>query len=77
MGSLLGVPPVLIFFVGALVVALTKGHVRRGVLLAIPVIGAFNLLGLEVGDTVEFEMLGYTLVPFNVDRLSMHNGTSL
>ena len=62
MGSL---PPVLIFFVGALVVAVTKGNVRRGALLAIPVIGALNLrLGLEVGDIIEFEILGYTLVPY-------------
>jgi multicomponent Na+:H+ antiporter subunit D len=71
MGS---VPPVLIFFVGALIVAVTKGHVRRGVLLAIPVVGALNLLGLEIGETIEIEMLGYTLVPFKVDRLAMMFG---
>ena len=72
MGS---VPPVLIFFVGALVVAVTKGNVRRGALLAIPVIGALNLrLGLEVGDIIEFEILGYTLVPFKVDELAMMFG---
>ena len=62
MGS---VPPVLIFLVGALLVAVTKGHVRRGLLLAIPVIGGLNLLGLQEG-AVEFEMLGYTLVPFEL-----------
>ena len=62
MGS---VPPVLIFLVGALVVALTRGHVRRVVLLLIPVIGAINLLGLEEG-AVQFEMLGYTLVPYEL-----------
>ena len=71
MGS---VPPVLIFLVGALVVALTKGHVRRVVLLAIPVIGALNLLGLEDGATIELELLGYTLVPFEVDQLAMMFG---
>jgi multicomponent Na+:H+ antiporter subunit D len=62
---MLGLPPFLIFFFGALVVAVTKGHVRRGVLLVIPVIGGLNLLGLEEG-AVEFEMLGYTLVPFEL-----------
>ncbi|MEC9297660.1 MAG: Na(+)/H(+) antiporter subunit D, partial [Gemmatimonadota bacterium] len=67
-------PPVLIFLVGALVVALTKGHVRRVVLLAIPVIGALNLLGLEDGATIELELLGYTLVPFEVDQLAMMFG---
>ncbi len=71
MGSL---PPVLIFFVGALFVAGTRGHIRRGVLLAIPVIGALNLLGLQEGTTIELEMLGYTLVPFKVDRLAMMFG---
>ena len=35
-------PPVLIFFVGALIVAVTKGNLRRVVLLAIPVIGALH-----------------------------------
>ncbi|SVA57847.1 uncharacterized protein METZ01_LOCUS110701, partial [marine metagenome] len=68
------VPPVLIFLVGALVVALTKGHVRRVVLLAIPVIGALNLLGLEDGATIELELLSYTLVPFEVDDLAMMFG---
>jgi multicomponent Na+:H+ antiporter subunit D len=72
MGSL---PPALIFVVGALVVAVTKGNVRRVVLLAIPVIGALYLrLGLQIGDSLEFEMLGYTLVPLKVDKLAMMFG---
>ena len=68
MGS---VPPVLIFLVGALVVAVTKGHVRRAVLLSIPVIGALNLLGLQEGATLEFE-IGQLVLHIEFAQLHEH-----
>jgi multicomponent Na+:H+ antiporter subunit D len=64
-------PPFVIFFVGALLVALTRGHVRRGLLLLIPVVGAVNLLQIEAGTVVEVGFLGYSLVPLRVDKLSL------
>ncbi len=64
-------PPFVIFLIGTLLVAVTRGHVRRGVLLLVPVLGALNLLGLQDGTLVEIELLGYTLVPFTVTRLGM------
>ncbi len=64
-------PPFVIFLIGTLLVAVTRGHVRRGVLLLVPVLGALNLLGLQDGAFVEIELLGYTLVPFTVSRLGM------
>ncbi|MEJ2204877.1 MAG: Na(+)/H(+) antiporter subunit D [Gemmatimonadota bacterium] len=65
------VPPFAVFFVGALLVALTRGHLRRLILLLVPVLGGLALLGLEPGTTLEIRTLGYTLVPFRVDRLSL------
>ncbi len=65
------VPPFVVFFVGALVVALTKGNVRRGALLVTPVLAGLHLFALEEGTTVTIELLSYTLTPFRVDKLSM------
>ena len=64
-------PPFVIFLVGALLVAVTRGNVRRAVLLLVPVVGGLNLLRLEPGMSLEVGLLGYTLTPFRVDKLSL------
>ncbi len=62
--------PFLIFFLGAVAVAATRGRIQQVVLLAIPVIGAINLLAMP--DTpVEIHFLDYTLTIVRVDRLSL------
>ncbi len=63
--------PFVIFLVGALLVAVTRGNLRKALLLLTPVIGGINILWLEAGTTVEFAFLDYTLVPLRVDRLSL------
>ena len=63
--------PFVIFLVGALLVAVTRGNLRKGLLLLTPVIGGLNILGLEAGTTWEISFLDYTLVPLRVDRLSL------
>lgn len=63
-------PPFLIFFVGAAIVALTAGKVRSAVLLAVPLVGALNLVGLSDGPGHEVALLDYVLTPVRVDRLS-------
>ena len=65
------VAPFLIFFVGALVVALTKGTVRLAVLLAIPVVGALNLWVMAEGTHTEVALFDYTLSLVRADRLSL------
>jgi multicomponent Na+:H+ antiporter subunit D len=65
------VPPFVVFFAGALLVALTRGTVRKAALLLIPVLGGLSLLGVDPGATFETSLLGYDLVPFRVDRLSL------
>lgn len=69
--ALSSMPPFVIFVMGAILVALSKGNVRRGVLLLVPVVGALNMLQLEPGMSLEVGLMGYTLVPFKVDKLSL------
>jgi multicomponent Na+:H+ antiporter subunit D len=64
-------PPFAVFFAGALLVALTRGTLRKAILLAIPVVGALLMLRLEPGTTLHLQLLGYTLTPLRVDRLSL------
>lgn len=79
-------PPFVIFFVGAIAVAFTKGSLRKAILLAVPLIGGVNLFltaGADVGIVAgaigettsriffEFDLLGYTLQPYRADKLSL------
>ncbi len=59
------------FFAGAVVVALLRGWPRHAVLLAIPVVGGLNLLGVPEGTTVHAAILDYELTLYRVDRLSL------
>jgi multicomponent Na+:H+ antiporter subunit D len=65
------VAPFLVFFVGAVLVALSSGVVRAVALLAIPVIGAVNLLGLAPGSAGPVSLFDYTLTIVRVDKLSL------
>ncbi|MGF1610199.1 MAG: Na(+)/H(+) antiporter subunit D [Kiloniellales bacterium] len=65
------VAPFLIFFVGGALVAVTRGRLRQGVLLAIPVVGAINLYFLPDGASGSIELFQYTLVLVRVDKLSL------
>jgi multicomponent Na+:H+ antiporter subunit D len=66
------VPPFALFFVGALAVALTRGVVRKALVLAVPLVGGLFLwFGVEPGVHLQLELLGYTLTPFRADKLSL------
>jgi multicomponent Na+:H+ antiporter subunit D len=67
----LEVHPFVIFLVGGLLAAVTRGRIRGGVLILTPVVGALNILGLEPGTTLEYRFLDYTIMPLRVDRLSL------
>ena len=63
------VAPFLVFYVGALVAAATRGMLRSVVMLAVPLIGVFNLATMEdVRATIH--VFDYTLIVLAVDRLS-------
>jgi len=64
------VAPFLIFYAGALAAAVGRGMFRSLVMLAVPLIGVFNLMTMEdVRATIQ--VFDYTLVVLAVDRLSM------
>tara|TARA_Y100000996_G_scaffold161594_1_gene125173 strand:- start:1605 stop:3443 length:1839 start_codon:yes stop_codon:yes gene_type:complete len=79
------VPPFVLFFVGAVVVAFTKGALRKSILLSVPLLGLVNLFitaGADVGapsaigESVKhvyltLELLGYELQIYRADKLSL------
>jgi len=67
-----GLHPALLFFAAAILLLLCRGNaVLQGVLLiATPIIGALNLLTLEMGSSWTWQVLDLTLVQLRVDRLS-------
>jgi len=64
-------PPFLIFFAAALLVALVPGRARYVVMLAAPIVGGLNLIGVEEGLSLQLSVLGYDFMPHRVDRLSL------
>ena len=66
-----GLPPFVLFFLGALLVPFLQGRVRYALLLALPVIGGLNLVGMPEGQIIHLDLLGYQFMPFRVDRLSL------
>ena len=67
-------PPFAILFAGAVLAAVTRGRLRKALLLVVPVVGGLNLLGLQEGARAEWQVVGYTLTLFKVDRLSLMFG---
>ncbi len=65
------IAPFVIFLIGAIIVSVTRGHVRSAVLVATPVIGALNLLSFSSGYSVHFELFEFTATPVRVDKLSL------
>ncbi len=65
------VSPFLVFFVGAVICAVTPVRYRSMAMLAVPVVGAVNLLGLEHGVLVSYTLFNETLELVKVDKLSM------
>ncbi|MDH3596673.1 MAG: hypothetical protein OEM93_17675, partial [Rhodospirillales bacterium] len=63
--------PALIFFLGALAVALLRGRAQSVALLLVPVAGALNLLGLAEGEVARVTLFDYTLTPLRADRLAL------
>jgi multicomponent Na+:H+ antiporter subunit D len=64
-------PPFVILFLGALLAAVTRGNVRKAVLLAAPILGGANLIGMEHGVHMQWDVLGYTFTIWEVDRMSL------
>lgn len=64
-------PPAAPFILGALLLPFLRGHVRRAVMLALPVLAFINLIHLPSGDSWTLSFLGQELVLARIDRLSL------
>ena len=64
-------PPFAIFLAGALLVPFVRGWPRRVLLLAIPVLGALNVAGIQEGLELSVGILGYEVSLVRADRLSL------
>ena len=65
------IPPAFIYIAGALLVPLLRGRVKSAYMLLLPFISFFFLISTQVGTAWEINFLGFDLVPFKVDRLSL------
>jgi len=62
--------PFLIFILGAILAMTLRGPLRKWVLLATPIIGLVNLVGMDQDQVWKLYWFGMNLVLFEVDRLS-------
>jgi multicomponent Na+:H+ antiporter subunit D len=60
-----------VFFTGALLVALAPARLQKGLLLLVPVAAGLQLLGVPEDHAIVFTVMGYELMPYRVDRLSL------
>ncbi|KPK24807.1 MAG: cation:proton antiporter [Desulfobacterales bacterium SG8_35_2] len=65
------IPPAFIYILGALLVPLLRGRVKFAYMLSLPIVSFFFLISVQVGTAWEVNFLGFDLMPFKVDRLSL------
>lgn len=63
--------PFLPLMFGALAAIVLRGWARNILMLAAPIVGTLNLMGLEHGVLWSLEFMGYALEPVRVDKLSL------
>jgi multicomponent Na+:H+ antiporter subunit D len=64
------VAPFLIFYMAAALVAVTRGWMRGAIMLALPIVGAYNLYTFPEATGITFALFDYQLEFMRVDRLS-------
>ncbi len=64
-------PPFILFFIAALLLPFLHGYVRNILLLAVPILSGFGLIGLDAGNTWQISLFAYELELYRVDRLSL------
>lgn len=63
--------PAVVFFLAALLVSVLRGTPRMAVMLLTPILSALNLYKAGTGIAVTATFLGYELLPFRTDDLSI------
>ncbi len=64
-------PPAFIFIFGALLIPLLPGKIKSAYMLILPVLSFFLLINMPAESSWQLDFLGFDLVPFKVDRLSL------
>jgi len=64
-------PPGLLLIIGALLVPFIKGQMRQVYMLALPILGIFQLMFLDAGTFGTISLFGYELTHVRVDKLSL------
>ncbi|GAA6172908.1 Na(+)/H(+) antiporter subunit D [Colwellia sp. KU-HH00111] len=68
------IPPFVPFFIGALIIAFTRGSLRGVLMVAVPIISALHLWMVPEGIHLQFTFFDYQLMPYRVDKLSIMFG---
>jgi multicomponent Na+:H+ antiporter subunit D len=64
-------PPFVPFFIGSILTLVTRGYLRAIIMLLIPVLGGLHLWMIPEGSHWQTVFLGYELLPYRVDKLSL------
>lgn len=72
--AMMSVIPFIPLMLGAVAAILLRGWLRNIIMLAAPIVGVLNLMGLEHGVFWSLEFMGYALEPVRVDKLSLMFG---
>ena len=64
-------PPFLIFYAAAIMVALLPHRLGQVILLATPLTGGLVLLGMTADADLQWSIMNLVLEPLRVDRLSL------
>lgn len=62
--------PVWPFFIAALLMPVTRGALRKAILLAAPIIGGLQFFGMELDVSRHMTLMGLELTPYRADSLS-------
>ncbi|MEZ9142668.1 Na(+)/H(+) antiporter subunit D, partial [Shewanella sp. 10N.286.52.E4] len=71
---MLELPPFVLFIIGGLIAATTRGKLRGALMIAIPVISGLHLWTVPEGIHLQLMFLDYELVPYRADKLSLMFG---
>jgi multicomponent Na+:H+ antiporter subunit D len=65
------IPPFIVFLGGSLLAGLTRGRLRSGLMVLVPLFSGLQLAGMQEGQLLTLQVMGLELVPWRVDRLSL------
>ena len=71
---MLELPPFVLFLIGGLIAATTRGKLRGALMIAIPVISGLHLWTVPEGIHLQLMFLDYELIPYRADKLSLMFG---